>query len=699
MKLKVQSVPLSMKKLRSKLPRRKRPQISPVLLLTATGEVSGDSRRVSVKKIGFDAFSAGEEFRRVTRSYYKQKQSEKRNFGDREVELSETSCVESCSGAFFEVSGERNSKTKSRIGKGIENVKEIERIEEISSVEQFSGEMFKSGAEKVKRTEYSLDINQNEVSSVVSQLNSYSPSQPKFGNVRENRVSGDVVVSEISRNCAESNLKILNSESSVKQIPKLIAVDFDLACSEQISYSYDDVSCYPSAFTELQSDIFHDSSFDFSDDYSSSIWCDSGSQFSERSIDDSSPSPTFQLFLQFRQQFCRSTCPVTASKFSSHHEEDNCDQNFVVISFHSIHFLSRFEEEEHEESYKMMRERERREVYLHDYAEEYCSSTDRGELVIQQRLQMVHWIVEECPTGTALSFMYFPRKSDESKFDKSLHLGDGEWFAESGEYVPVSRESKINLAWWPTIIGYSINVVALVLLIDLSLLLFKSIKQQSTNKELQRETMFLGVCLLDRFLSKGYFKTKRNLQIAGIACLTLATRIEENQPFNSVRQKSFYSGSNVYSRCEVVAMEWLVQEVLNFQCFLPTMYNFLWFYLEAAKANQEVEKTSKYLAVLALLGHEQLCYWPSSVAAGLVILASLAANQDASCQLVTKIHARTKDDDLPQCIKVCNNTMPKNSLIPIFSHYKIPSKFRGGNKSIMVTASAPAITYASKEGP
>ncbi|KAL6970040.1 hypothetical protein U1Q18_029747 [Sarracenia purpurea var. burkii] len=88
-------------------------------------------------------------------------------------------------------------------------------------------------------------------------------------------------------------------------------------------------------------------------------------------------------------------------------------------------------------------------------------------------------------------------------------------------------------------------------------------------------------------------------------------------------------------------MEWLVQEVLNFQ-----------YYLKAARANEEVEKHSKYLAVLALLGHEQLCYWPSTVAAGLVILASLAAHQDASCDRVMETHIRTKEDDLPGCIKV-----------------------------------------------
>lgn len=45
----------------------------------------------------------------------------------------------------------------------------------------------------------------------------------------------------------------------------------------------------------------------------------------------------------------------------------------------------------------------------------------------------------------------------------------------------------------------------------------------------------------------------------------------------SVRQRMFYVGSTAYSRSEVVAMEWLVQEVLNFQCYLPTMYNFLWY--------------------------------------------------------------------------------------------------------------------------
>ncbi|GMH26274.1 hypothetical protein Nepgr_028117 [Nepenthes gracilis] len=98
-------------------------------------------------------------------------------------------------------------------------------------------------------------------------------------------------------------------------------------------------------------------------------------------------------------------------------------------------------------------------------------------------------------------------------------------------------------------------------------------------------------------------------------------------------------------------MEWLVQELLDFQCLLPTMYNFLGFYLKAAIADEEMERKTKYLAELALRDHRQLRFWPSTVAAGLAILVSLAANRDLSCQHVMETHIRTKVDDLPECIK------------------------------------------------
>lgn len=56
--------------------------------------------------------------------------------------------------------------------------------------------------------------------------------------------------------------------------------------------------------------------------------------------------------------------------------------------------------------------------------------------------------------------------------------------------------------------------------------------QHSRLMNLQPATMFMGIGLMDRFLTQGYMKGLRNLQLLGIACITLATRIEENQPYN-----------------------------------------------------------------------------------------------------------------------------------------------------------------------
>ncbi|KAM0880730.1 hypothetical protein ACQ4PT_033368 [Festuca glaucescens] len=108
---------------------------------------------------------------------------------------------------------------------------------------------------------------------------------------------------------------------------------------------------------------------------------------------------------------------------------------------------------------------------------------------------------------------------------------------------------------------------------------------------LQPETLFLGVGLMDRVLTRGYIEGTRNLQLLGIACVTLATRIEENQPYNR-------------------------------------------FYLKAAEADDKVKDLAKHLAFLSLLDHKHLSYWPSTVAASVVALACLATNKDSSCRVV-----------------------------------------------------------------
>jgi len=117
----------------------------------------------------------------------------------------------------------------------------------------------------------------------------------------------------------------------------------------------------------------------------------------------------------------------------------------------------------------------------------------------------------------------------------------------------------------------------------------------------------------------------------------------------SVLQKTFKVGINIYSRSDVVAMEWLVQEVLNFKCFVTTTNHFLWFYLKAAKADDRVADLANYLSLLSLLNHKQLSFWPSTVAAAVVALACLATDKESSCHLVMEVNTRILHFNGPHC--------------------------------------------------
>ncbi|KAK7310152.1 hypothetical protein RJT34_07465 [Clitoria ternatea] len=493
------------KKLRSKLPRRRRQEISPVLLTSVRFSISREDPRFSVDSSSGSDFAGGgvevscnssrasavfadkgntNSVNRLSSEFSRNRRFEKRK--ENEVaEVSETSCVDSNSGVqergrslILKFRRESNKPTEN------DDVSEVRMKSEITCEKPFNS---KSGNGNLK---ISSELNQNDVVSFSSGVRATSFEKEK-NRVKENRASESEYSQE---NCAD-----LIAQSMVKQESDNNGVVSDLACSEQLQFSYcDDESEYCSSqgtvFSDLHSEIFPEcSQLQFSD-YTPSLFVDSGSQFSQGSVGDT-PSPMYSMFLQYRNEFSA----LGAS------------QEFSTSSSDADKF-ARFEDSEDEDSYQMLRKRERRQVFVLNYSERYFSTTDFGEMVLQQRAQMVHWIVE-----------------------------------------------------------------------------------QSYRKQLRQETMFLGVNLFDRFLSKGYFKAKRKLQIVGIACLT--------------------------------------------------------FYLKAVNADAAMEKRVKYLAVLAVSAHEQLCYWPSTVAAALVILACLEVNQNASHRVI-RIHVRSKYETLHDCIEI-----------------------------------------------
>lgn len=166
---------------------------------------------------------------------------------------------------------------------------------------------------------------------------------------------------------------------------------------------------------------------------------------------------------------------------------------------------------------------------------------DHTDLIPRLRLIMVQWIVQ---VNIIIMFLYAFLAIDlvNSKLTNMSHYQweDFKWKMQFlDRFTDVRKEyfeiqlldcmksyslSQNHILWMNASVSFSIPFVADCLFADYT--------QQCSELELQPETLFLGVSLLDRFLSKGSFNSQRTLVLVGIASLTLATRIEENQPYN-----------------------------------------------------------------------------------------------------------------------------------------------------------------------
>lgn len=361
------------KKLRSKRPRRRRSQISPVLLASPRRKISGENIIVSVVSVDSSSgsdFAGGEascnssrasavlagKFRSSSRNgvssenegvrkgecvnFLRNRRFEKRN--ENEVEVSESSCVDSSSGVRER---SRSLILKFSSGKENKNPKENDEVSEactkseITCAEQFSVENISKSSNG--NLNISSEINRNDVVSVSSGVREASFEEQK-SRAMENRAS-ESEFSQGSRNHhANENCAELIAQSKTMQDSENSGVDSDLACTELLLFSYyDDESEYCSSqgtsFSDLHSEIFRECSELELSDYTPSLFVDSGSQFSEGSVGET-PSPTYTLFLQYRNEFSMLASPINASSV----EEEvslHSNVNLFLLCFFSFMYI------------------------------------------------------------------------------------------------------------------------------------------------------------------------------------------------------------------------------------------------------------------------------------------------------------------------------------------------------------------------
>ncbi|KAL3630171.1 hypothetical protein CASFOL_023155 [Castilleja foliolosa] len=167
--------------------------------------------------------------------------------------------------------------------------------------------------------------------------------------------------------------------------------------------------------------------------------------------------------------------------------------------------------------------------------------------------------------------------------------------------------------------------------------------------ELRDETLFLTVNLIDRFLAKQSVVRKK-LQLVGLVAMLLACKYEEVSV--PVVEDLVFISDKAYSRQQVLEMERLMLNTLQFNMSVPTPYVFMRRFLKAAQSDKKLEQLSFFLLELCLAEYEMLKYPASLLASAAIYTAQSTLYGVAQWSKTCECHTGYSEDQLLECSRV-----------------------------------------------
>ncbi|XP_042009355.1 G2/mitotic-specific cyclin-2-like [Salvia splendens] len=189
------------------------------------------------------------------------------------------------------------------------------------------------------------------------------------------------------------------------------------------------------------------------------------------------------------------------------------------------------------------------------------------------------------------------------------------------------------------------------------------------NFELMDETLFLTVNLIDRFLAVQPVERKR-LQLVGVTAMLLACKYEEVSV--PVVEDLVSISDRAYSRKEVLEMEKLMVNTLQFNLSLPTPYVFMRRFLKAAQSDKKLELLSFFILELSLVEYEMLRFPLSLLAAAAVFTAQCTLTGCEMWSRTCERHTSYNKDKLMECARLMvalHQNAGKGKLTSVFKKY------------------------------
>ncbi|XWS26008.1 hypothetical protein CRYUN_Cryun27aG0116900 [Craigia yunnanensis] len=167
--------------------------------------------------------------------------------------------------------------------------------------------------------------------------------------------------------------------------------------------------------------------------------------------------------------------------------------------------------------------------------------------------------------------------------------------------------------------------------------------------ELMDETLYLTVNLVDRFLAVQQVVRKK-LQLVGVTAMLLACKYEEVSV--PVVEDLVMISDKAYSRKEVLDMEKLMINTLQFNLSLPTPYVFMRRFLKVAQSNKKLELLSFFMIELCLVEYEMLKFPPSLLAAAAIFTAQCTLSGSKHWSNTSEWYTTYSEKQLMDCSRM-----------------------------------------------
>ncbi|XP_021286399.1 G2/mitotic-specific cyclin-2-like isoform X2 [Herrania umbratica] len=206
------------------------------------------------------------------------------------------------------------------------------------------------------------------------------------------------------------------------------------------------------------------------------------------------------------------------------------------------------------------------------------------------------------------------------------------------------RETEVSYCVSPNYMGrqFDINEKMRAILIDWLI-------EVHYKFQLMDETLFLTINLIDRFLEHCTVIRKK-LQLVGMTAMLLACKYEEVSV--PLVEDFVLISDKAYTRKDVLDMEKLMVNTLQFNMSVPTPYVFVRRFLKAAQYDKKLEFLSFFLIELCLVEYEMLKFPPSLLAAAAIYTAQCSICRFKNWSKTSEWHTKYSEDQLLECSKL-----------------------------------------------